>query len=381
MLPPAGVRRRRVAAAPNPAATDRSADRGIAVRLPGNPGTLPRMAAVDDDLGVSVVVCAYTEKRWMLTRAALDSALHQSPRPQQVLLVVDHNAGLAARARRELTGVTVLESDGTPGLSGARNTGLKAATQPVTVFLDDDAEARPGWLESLVQPYSSPDVVATGGSVHPRWPGRRPRWLPHEFDWVVGCSYRGLPETVSVVRNPIGASMSLRTSLALEAGGFDDAVGRVGTSPRGCEETELAIRLTASRPGSVIFYVPAAAVDHHVSADRLRFGYFVSRCWHEGLSKADVVRMVGSSAGLERERRHTAVVIPAALMRELRSLAAGDAGAGMRMAATIAGLCTVVAGYFTGRARLTGRGRKPSRPPLAGSTRPAVRSAAAAPEE
>ena len=39
-----------------------------------------------------------------------------------------------------------------------------------------------------------------------------------EFDWVVGCSYRGLPETVSVVRNPIGAKMSLRTSLALEAG-------------------------------------------------------------------------------------------------------------------------------------------------------------------
>jgi hypothetical protein len=338
------------------------------------------MAAVDDDLGVSVVVCAYTEKRWMLTRAALDSALHQSPRPQQVMLVVDHNAGLAATARRELTGVTVLESDGTRGLSGARNTGLKAATQPVTVFLDDDAEARPGWLESLVQPYSSPDVVATGGSVYPRWPGRRPRWLPPEFDWVVGCSYRGLPETVSAVRNPIGASMSLRTSLALEAGGFDDAVGRVGTSPRGCEETELAIRLTASRPGSVIFYVPAAAVDHHVSADRLRFGYFVSRCWHEGLSKADVVRMVGSSAGLERERRHTAVVIPAALMRELRSLAAGDAGAGMRMAATITGLSTVVAGYFTGRARLTGRSRKPSRPPLAGSIRPAVRSAAA-PEE
>ena len=85
--------------------------------------------------------------------------------------------------------------------------------------------------------------------MYPRWPERRPRWLPPEFDWVVGCSYRGLPETVSVVRNPIGASMSLRTSLALEAGGFDDAVGRVGTSPRGCEETELAIRLTASPPG------------------------------------------------------------------------------------------------------------------------------------
>ena len=316
----------------------------------------------------------------MLTRSALESALNQSPRPRQVLLVVDHNAGLAARARRELTGVTVLESDGTPGLSGARNTGLKAATQPVTVFLDDDAEARPGWLQPLVGPYSSPDVVATGGSVHPRWPGRRPRWLPPEFDWVVGCSYRGLPETVSVIRNPIGASMSLRTSLALEAGGFDDSVGRVGTSPRGCEETELAIRLTASHPGSVIFYVPAAAVDHHVSAERLRFGYFLRRCWHEGLSKANVVQMVGSDAGLERERRQTAVVIPAALLRELRGLAAGDAGGGARMAATIVGLSTVVGGYFTGRARLTGRSRKPGRPPLAGNSLAPVSSAAAAPE-
>ena len=217
--------------------------------------------------------------------------------------------------------------------------------------------------------------------MHPRFPVRRPRWLPPEFNWVVGCSYRGLPDTVSVIRNPIGASMSLRTSLALKAGGFDDAVGRVGTSPRGCEETELAIRLTASHPGSAIFYVPAAAVDHHVSAERLEIRLLLRRCWHEGLSKADVVRMVGSSAGLERERRHTAVVIPAALLRELRSLTAGDAGAGMRMAPAIAGLSTVVGGYFSGRARMTGRSRKPSRPPLVGNSLAPVSSAAAAPEE
>ena len=81
--------------------------------------------------------------------------LSQHPEPVEVLLVIDHNADLAARARRELAGITVLESDGTPGLSGARNTGLRAATQPVTVFLDDDAVARPGWLTSLVEPYRS----------------------------------------------------------------------------------------------------------------------------------------------------------------------------------------------------------------------------------
>ena len=300
--------------------------------------------------GVSVVICAYTERRWQQTRAALESALQQDPPPNEVLLVVDHNAGLAALARREVPTVTVLESAGTPGLSGARNTGLKAASQPVTAFLDDDAEARPGWLEYLVAPYSSADVVATGGTVHPRWPATRPRWLPPEFDWVVGCSYRGLPETVGQVRNPIGANMSMLTNLALEAGGFDESVGRVGANTRGCEETELSIRMTNLRAGSVILYVPAAAVDHHVAPERLRFTYFVRRCWHEGLSKADVVRLVGSAAGLQRERRHTAVVIPTAVLRELRGLATGHVSAAARILVLAAGLTAAAAGYFSGRA-------------------------------
>jgi Glycosyl transferase family 2 len=306
------------------------------------------------ELAVSVVVCAYTELRWEQTRGAVKSVLGQRPRPAQVLLVVDHNAELAARARRELTGVLVLESDGARGLSGARNAGLRAATQSITAFLDDDAEARPGWLASLIEPYRDADVVATGGSVHPWWPALRPPWLPSVFDWVVGCSYLGLPDSVAPVRNPIGANMSMRTRPALEVGGFDASLGRSAGGPRGCEETELAIRLTAKAPRSVILYVPAAAVDHHVGNERLRFSYFLRRCWHEGLSKAAVVRLAGSSAGLERERRHVAVVIPAALLRDLRCFVAGDAGAFMRMTAAIAGLAVTAAGYVTGH---VGQGR------------------------
>jgi hypothetical protein len=160
---------------------------------------------------------------------------------------------------------------------------------------------------------------------------------------------------VSAVRNPIGANMSLRTGLALDVGGFDDAVGRVGTNPRGCEETELSIRLTASRPGSAVFYVPDAAVDHHVTEQRIRLGYFLRRCWHEGMSKADVVRLAGSAAGLERERRHTMVVIPAALIRELRGFVTGDAAAGRRMAAVLGGLSAAACGYSAGRVRLAVR--------------------------
>jgi GT2 family glycosyltransferase len=299
-------------------------------------------------LGVSVVICAHTEQRWDQLCAAVKSALSQYPAPAEVLLVVDHNPLLAARARHELAGVTVLESDDVPGLSGARNTGLRAAAMPITAFLGDGAEARPGWLESLVKPFGCVDVVATGGAVHPWWPELPPRWLPAEFYWVIGCSYRGLPAYVGPVRNPIGANMSMRTELALQAGGF-----RAGQRLAGGAETELAIRLTARGPSAAVFYVPSAAVDHHIGPDHLTPGYFLRRCWYEGIAKAGVVRRTGGAAGLERERRHVAVVIPQALLGNARQLATGDPAAFVRGTVMLAGLASATSGFLAGRLRLT----------------------------
>lgn len=314
---------------------------------------LPSVAFGDDghSVPVTVAICAYTADRWDKTCGAVRSVLSQRPRPEQLLLVIDHNPDLAQRARNEFPEATVLESEGRPGLSGARNSALKAAKQPITVFLDDDAEARPAWLTSLIEPYRTPDVVATGGSVVPRWPKSRPAWFPPEFDWVVGCSYLGLPEAGGAVRNPIGANMSMRTELALQVGGFDADVGRVANRPAGCEETELSIRMTASRPGSIVFYAPEAAVDHHVGTERLRIGYFIRRCWHEGLSKATVVQRVGASAGLERERRQAALIIPKSVIREMHRLASGHPSAVLRIGLTLTGLAVTAGGYITGRVR------------------------------
>jgi glucosyl-dolichyl phosphate glucuronosyltransferase len=112
---------------------------------------------------------------------------------------------------------------------------------------------------------------------------------------VVGCSYLGLPESLGVVCDPIGASMSPRTRLTLGIGGFDAGVGRVGSRPLGWEGTELTIRLPAGRQGSAALYVPSTVIDHHVGQERLRFTYFLRRSWHEG-TKTALVRLVGSSA-------------------------------------------------------------------------------------
>jgi hypothetical protein len=112
----------------------------------------------------------------------------------------------------------------------------------------------------------------------------------------------------------------------------------------------MAIRITAARPGSVVFYVPAAAVDHSVPAERLTVRYFLRRCWHEGRSKAYVVRLAGADAGLSAERRQAAAVIPATLLADLRASISGDGLAFARVAAAAAGLAATAAGYLAGRA-------------------------------
>jgi glycosyltransferase involved in cell wall biosynthesis len=298
---------------------------------------------------VSVIVCTYTVDRWGELVAALRSAAEQVPPPTELILVVDHNAELFLRAQCELDGVRVVENAGDRGLSDGRNTGLRAATGEIAAFLDDDAEADPGWLSALVAPYGDERVIATGGKVLPVWETGRPRWLPDEFDWVVGCSYRGLPEREAPIRNPIGCSMSVRRQPVVEAGGFRTEVGRVGTLPAGAEETELAIRLRRLFPFSRVIYVPTSTVRHHAPASRARWAYFKSRCFHEGRSKAILSRLEGSGAGLSSERSYVLRVLPAGVLRGIGQLLRGDRSGAQRAAAIVAGLSITIFGYLSGR--------------------------------
>ncbi|KAB1146647.1 glycosyltransferase family 2 protein [Streptomyces luteolifulvus] len=301
---------------------------------------------------LSVVVCAYTLDRWEDLRAAIGSVLAQERPADEVVLVVDHNQALLERAERELTGVRVVPSRGRRGLSGGRNTGVEVAHGDVVAFLDDDATAEPGWTGRLLAPYGDPRVAGVGGFVRPRWSTGRPVWFPAEFDWVVGCSYRGLPERATPVRNFIGANMSFRRTELLAAGGFLGTLGRVGTRPAGCEETEMCLRIAARRPEAVLLYDPAVQVRHRVPEARTHWSYFRSRCYGEGLSKALVARHRGRGSALASERTYLRSTIPRALARNLRGT--GRPGALRTVGALSAGVCVTVTGYLVGRVRQWG---------------------------
>jgi O-antigen biosynthesis protein len=299
---------------------------------------------------VTVVICAYTERRWSQLQAAVESVLRQQFPPDQIVLVIDHNPGLLLRAQAAYPQLTVVPNTEPRGLSGARNSGVSQARGDVVGFLDDDAVAEPDWLARMITHYDDPRVLAVGGSAVPDWEGRRPRWLPSEFDWVVGCSFTGQPSAAAPVRNLIGCNMSFRRSALEAAGRFDPALGRVGRLPAGCEETELCIRLRQRRPDGVVMYEPAAVVRHRVSSDRGTWTYFRRRCFSEGRSKAVVARLVGTDAGLSTERAYTRQVLPRGVRRGLlEARTRRELGGLLRSGAIVIGLLVTAAGYASSR--------------------------------
>jgi GT2 family glycosyltransferase len=280
--------------------------------------------------------------------AAIRSLTLQTHRPEEVVLVIDHCPPLLVRARAEFVGVRVLPSTGDPGLSGARNTGVQAATGDAVAFLDDDAVADPQWATRLLAAYADPDIIGVGGYAQPSWDEPRPGWLPREFDWVVGCSYRGLPQIPARVRNFIGVNMSFRRDVLERLDGFRPDLGRIGTRPLGGEETDLCIRATAAFEGGLLLYDPSAVVHHRVRAERGRWRYFRARCYAEGLSKAAVSRYAGPGPALATERTYLRRTIPSAFLRPLRRGAEHQGWA--TLPALVVGVLWTVAGYVRERA-------------------------------
>jgi cellulose synthase/poly-beta-1,6-N-acetylglucosamine synthase-like glycosyltransferase len=303
---------------------------------------------------VAVVICAYTDERWDDILDAVASVQSQQSAIHDLILVVDHNPSLQERLAERLPHVRVVANHNERGLSGARNTGVELTDADVVAFLDDDAAAEPGWLAGLARHYTDRDVLGVGGRIDPGWATERPRWWPPEFDWVVGCSYTG--QHAGVVRNLIGANCSFRREL-FDDGGFVTGIGRSATvaRPVGCEETEFCIRVAKTRPNGVFVYDDRAPVRHRVPAGRQSFSYFRTRCYSEGLSKAQVTESVGVETGLASEWSYSTVTLPLGVLRGLGQALRGDLTGLLRAGVIVIGLSYTTVGYVV--ATVSGRWR------------------------
>jgi glycosyltransferase involved in cell wall biosynthesis len=235
----------------------------------------------------SVIICVYTEERLLDIKEAVNSVTDQTRIPDEIVVSVDHNPSLAEILHRELPpSVKIVRNDGIRGLSETRNVGILASSGDIVAFIDDDAVAEKDWLEYLIAPFKDEKVVAVGGKAVPLWlNGSRPSWFPEELDWIVGCTYKGLPVKDGQIRNVPGCNMAFRRNVFDKAGFWHLGIGSIGQKLKGGEEAELCLRIKTRISPALIMWQPESIIRHKVPVSRARLRWVWKNSYDQGVCK------------------------------------------------------------------------------------------------
>jgi len=304
-----------------------------------------------------VVICAYTEDRWLLLKKSVASVEAQTSPPIEIIVCIDHNDELLRKSEeyfgseRPASAIPIIvvanKYDGR--LGSARNTGVEFANGEVIAFLDDDAAAATDWLERLIAPYADERVGAVGGAPLPVFEAGRPRWFPYEFDWVFGCAYRGLPMTRAEIPHLIGANMSARYSVLQEIDGFHSD---------NHDDMDMCHRIAFAQ--YKVLYEPLAIVHHSVPASRTTWHYFWRRCYFVNQGKVEAFADMQEAAHLGAELDFVSRTLTTGILAEFRYVIRGDLYGFARMGSMIAGIALAGLGHLSGKSRLYYRSRRVS---------------------
>lgn len=314
---------------------------------------------------VSVIICAYTDDRWLQLTKSVASVEAQTSLPIEIIVCIDHNEELRRRSEeyfaergRSAIPLTVLANKYPGRLGSARNTATEFASGGVLAFLDDDAAAAADWLDRLIGPYDDERTGAVGGAPLPVFEAGRPRWFPYEFDWVFGCAYRGLPETRAPLAHLIGANMSVRRSALLAVGGFHSD---------NHDDMDMSHRIAQAQ--LEVIYEPLAVVHHFVPASRTTWHYFWRRCYLVNQGKVEAFANMQAASNLRAELSFVTRTLSTGVVTELRQVMRGDLYGFARIGAMIAGIALAGLGHVSGQLRHRWSGARPLPTRVAGVIR------------
>lgn len=289
----------------------------------------------------SVVIC--TRGREEALERCL-AGLSRQTYPGFDILVVDSapRDDAALSVARRWGAAYAMESQ--PGVSRARNLGVRASAGEIIALLDDDAVPDPDWLRYLAAEFEDPQVAAVAGRIKElRMPGEAPNAVGEVYSldclgdrkrpvdqanpqWFEITNFGGVGQ---------GSNMAFRRS-ALPASGFDHRLGR-GARIGGGEENYAFFRLV--QLGYRVVYTPQALVyhpyppntralrQHHLRHLAASTGYLTFLFFEEPMHRGRLVRFVLEALlGVPRTWRGAMPPGSARLVSRPRSLASLLAG-------------------------------------------------------
>jgi glycosyltransferase involved in cell wall biosynthesis len=224
-------------------------------------------------LTVSVVVC--TRNRPEKLAVCLASLVKCEPAPLEIIVVDNNPADRRTRAAVEAVAGVRYVPEEAPGLSRARNTGVRAARGDIIAFTDDDVQVSANWLVGLKAAFADPKIGCVTGLVLPSTLDNEGAFA-FEFDYggfgnsfvPVNYDHRFLdvPWTMAAQVWDIGAgaNMAIRKAMIASIGDFDV---RLGAGACGCSEDSEFWHRTL-HAGWKCYYEPASIVFHEHRADR-----------------------------------------------------------------------------------------------------------------
>jgi glucosyl-dolichyl phosphate glucuronosyltransferase len=178
-----------------------------------------------------------------------------------------------------------------PGLLSGRHRGALEARSDLFIFVDDDIEADPGWLEAFVDSFEDPTVELVGGPSLPNYERPPPDWLtgfwtstPYGGRLCAWLSLLDLGDRHMVVDPTfvLGLNFGIRRSALFTAGGFHpDCIPDNLQHWQG--DGEAGLTLNARKLGFRAVYQPRALVRHRIPASRLSAEYFERRGYYQGV--------------------------------------------------------------------------------------------------
>ncbi len=240
-----------------------------------------RPSGQDATPAISVIIC--TRDRADDLRRCLDSLRNSAYRRFEIVVVdnapkTDAAATVCAEFRSSDEPPVRYFLEARPGLSRARNTGVRSALHDLIAFVDDDEEVDPGWLAALASEFEAqPRLGCVSGLV---LPAALETQAQVEFEQFGGHSKgRGFrrelfdadylkhvqPAIYPLPPFGVGANMAFRRQALADIGGFDIGLG-AGTPTQGAEDTHAFAELLLA--GWLMVYTPNALTWHHHRRDR-----------------------------------------------------------------------------------------------------------------
>lgn len=302
---------------------------------------------------LSIIITSYTLERLRDICDLLDSITTQTYSDIETIFVAERSMELYQKVKiysqeKAIPNVKVLFNEGEPGLSTARNLGIKEAKGEIVAFVDDDVVLFPDWAEEMVKTYGDDSIIGVTGPAFPLWEEKSMSWFPEELYWIISCTAWSDWKEIKEVRNAWGMNMSFRTEVFPKCGAFLNEFG-YHKGPM-AEDNEFSLRVKA-KTGKSIVYCPNVRLWHKVHRYRLSQRFIRDRAYWIGRSRRMLKRFYPKADKGEDLLSQEHDLLKRILTRLLPNIAKGflrnPAIAWRKLSVTITALFFVALGYYS----------------------------------